>query len=112
MLKDWLIKRCIVVSVLVAVFLLCSIGGIAIAQASSGEVLVLHFDEGSGTVAKDESGHGNDGTVYGATWVEGKYGKALSFDGMNDYVDVGNPSFLSNTAGSISFWVNPSKAGT
>ena len=26
------------------------------------------------------------------------------------YVDVGNPSFLSNTAGSISFWVNPLKA--
>ena len=40
------------------------------------------FDEGSGTVAGDSSGNGNTGTIYGATWVTGIYGKALSFDGM------------------------------
>jgi len=45
------------------------------------------FDEGSGGTAGDSSGLGNDGTIYGASWVDGKYGKALSFDG-DDYVKV------------------------
>ena len=47
------------------------------------------FDEGSGTVAGDAAGV-NDGTVYGSTWTTGQYGNALSFDGVNDYV---NPSY-------------------
>jgi prepilin-type N-terminal cleavage/methylation domain-containing protein len=47
------------------------------------------FDEGSGTIAKDYSGNGNDGTlVNGPTWVDGKVGKALSFDGVDDYVQI------------------------
>jgi len=44
------------------------------------------FDEGSGTTATDSSGNGNNGTINGATWVDGKLGKALSFDGIDDYV--------------------------
>jgi len=43
------------------------------------------FDEGSGTTAHD-SAHDYDGTIYGATWVTGYSGKALDFDGVNDYV--------------------------
>ncbi len=46
------------------------------------------FDEGSGNILEDSSGHDFDGTIYGATWVTGKYGKALSFDGINDYVEL------------------------
>ncbi|HJH28398.1 MAG TPA: LamG domain-containing protein, partial [Methanosarcinaceae archaeon] len=53
-----------------------------------GLVAEWHFDEGEGNVLKDSSGNGNDGTIYGATWVDGKYGKALSFDGVDDYVEV------------------------
>jgi len=45
------------------------------------------FDEGTGDVAYDSSGYGNDGTIYGATWVAGKIGGALSFDG-DDYVEI------------------------
>jgi len=53
-------------------------------------VALWHFDEGSGTVLHDEMGV-NDGTIHGnPTWVDGKYGKALYFDGVDDYVDVGN----------------------
>jgi len=41
--------------------------------------------------AWDTSGNGNHGVVYGATWVrDGKFGKALSFDGSDDNVDCGN----------------------
>ncbi|HPQ12612.1 MAG TPA: DUF2341 domain-containing protein, partial [Paludibacteraceae bacterium] len=46
-----------------------------------------HLDEGSGTTAYDRSGNGNNGTLYNSpTWVDGKFGKALSFNGSNDYV--------------------------
>jgi len=56
------------------------------------------FDEGSGTTAYDWSGHGNNGTLYNGSavcaggncpnWVDGKFDKALSFDGVDDYVDT------------------------
>ncbi|MCE7881907.1 MAG: hypothetical protein DYG82_14985 [Candidatus Jettenia sp. AMX1] len=46
------------------------------------------FDEGSGLVATDSSGNGNDGAIAGATWTTGKNGKALNFDGINDFVSV------------------------
>jgi hypothetical protein len=36
---------------------------------TSGLVLWLKMDEGSGTVVYDYSGNGNNGTIYGATWV-------------------------------------------
>jgi len=45
------------------------------------------FDEGSGTTAYDSVG-ANDGTVYGATWTTGQIKGALSFDGVDDYVNV------------------------
>jgi len=69
-------------------------------------VLCLPFDEGSGTTAKDFSGYGNNGTLYGPTWVDGKYGKALSFDGVDDKV-AGTVSNLINdaTAHTVSAWV-------
>jgi hypothetical protein len=44
------------------------------------------FDEGSGTILEDSSGHDYDGTINGATWVTGHSGYALDFDGANDYV--------------------------
>lgn len=46
------------------------------------------LNEGSGATAFDDGGNANTGTITGALWVDGKYGKALSFDGENDYVEV------------------------
>ncbi len=46
------------------------------------------FDETEGNVASDSSGNGNDGNLTnGPTWTEGKIGGALSFDGVDDYVE-------------------------
>ncbi len=54
------------------------------------------FDEGSGTVARDSSPNGNDGTVNGgATWVAGVHGMALNFNGSDAYVGTGK-SLLNN----------------
>jgi hypothetical protein len=66
------------------------------------------FDEGDGDIAEDLSGNGNDGTLEGATWVDGKFGKAIEFNGVSDYVDTGNDP-ITDTVGttilSISAWV-------
>ncbi|MDC1006276.1 kelch repeat-containing protein, partial [Opitutales bacterium] len=64
------------------------------------------FDEGSGTVAYDSSGNGNDGNLTnGPTWATGKIGGALSFDGVNDYVLIPATSDLDLQTLSISSWV-------
>ena len=39
------------------------------------------FDEGGGNTTKDSSGHDHDGEINGAKWKDGKFGKALEFDG-------------------------------
>jgi hypothetical protein len=67
------------------------------AQSDEGLVGEWHFDEGAGSVVEDSSGNGNDGVIRGATWVKGKYGGALSFDGVDDYVTVGIINRPTNT---------------
>jgi hypothetical protein len=57
------------------------------------------FDEGKGNVAKDTSGNGNDGELMnGPKWTDGKFGKALEFDGKDDYVNAGEAEILKPTA--------------
>jgi len=66
------------------------------------------FDEGSGTVAYDSSGYGNDGTLNGTPgWVAGQLGGALDFDGSTDFVDIPHSDSLSITEQiTISAWTN------
>jgi hypothetical protein len=72
-----------------------------------GLVLYLSMDEYSGLIAYDGSGYSNDGTIDGASWVDGKFGKALSFDGINDYVKVLHSSSLALTHEvTITAWIN------
>lgn len=54
------------------------------------ERLVAHypFDEGSGSIVRDASGHGNDGTIHGAEYVALQDGYALQFDGEDDHVVI------------------------
>ena len=71
-------------------------------------VLIFPFIEGRGTKLHDFSRHRNHGTIHGATWTQGKFGKALSFDGIDDYVDCGNDESLDITdAITIAAWVKP-----
>ena len=68
------------------------------------------FDEGSGTTASD-SLNGNHGAIYGATWTTGRVGGALAFDGINDYIDLGNLGNMGRF--SLSLWIKPdSVSGT
>jgi uncharacterized repeat protein (TIGR01451 family) len=70
-----------------------------------GLVSEWHFDEGAGNVLKDSSGNGNDGTIYGATWVDGKFGKALSFDGVDDFVRVADSESLKPQQVTVEAWI-------
>src|SRR4051794_35949703 len=80
--------------------------------ATTGLVAYYRFDEGSGTVARDSSGNSNDGTISNATWVTGKLGKALSFNGRNSWVTVPDAPSLDLTGGmTIEAWVNPATTG-
>jgi hypothetical protein len=46
------------------------------------------FDECSGNILEDSSGHNYDGTIYESSWVTGNSECALDFDGIDDYVDL------------------------
>jgi hypothetical protein len=82
---------------------------------SPTDVAYWKFDEGSGTTTADASGNGNNGTLQGPpTWSAGRVGaKALSFDGVDDYVQVGAAAKLVMTNSlSISAWILPKGVGS
>ena len=54
---------------------------------SDSVVLAWLFEEGSGDVAVDSGGNGNDGKLMnGPTWVAGKFGGGLELDGSDDHI--------------------------
>jgi hypothetical protein len=73
-----------------------------------GPVGNWHFDEGTGTVTNDSSGS-NAGTLTNmdpqTCWVSGQFGNALLFDGVDDYVYIGNVCNMDQNDFSISAWV-------
>jgi len=75
----------------------------------TGLVGYWSFNEGAGTTAYDSSGNNNHGTLMnGPTWVDGKIGKALYFDGTNDYVRIADSPSLDITHEiTITMWVRP-----
>ena len=67
------------------------------------------FDETSGTIARDASGNGNDGTIKGdPMWVVGKVDGALQLDGDGDYVDVGSVGISGIDPRTIAGWARAS----
>jgi hypothetical protein len=66
------------------------------------------------TVIGDASGNGSKGIAQnGARPVLGRLGQAFSFDGSNDYINLGNPSSLQLTgAMTVSAWVYDDKSPT
>jgi len=69
------------------------------------------FDDGSGTIAMDASGHGNDGTLQGdTTWAAGKLGMAVEFDGVDDFVEVQHDESLTvDTEATVMAWIHTSR---
>ena len=123
-MKQKIIKKLIAVSAILAAIL--TAGGFLAAQfgffsggtnapsvpedtMTRGLVGYWSFDEGSSSTAYDASGNGNNGTLTnGPKWTKGKSGTALSFDGVDDYIDCGNDESLNITDEiTIEVWIKP-----
>ncbi|MFH1723798.1 MAG: LamG-like jellyroll fold domain-containing protein [Elusimicrobiota bacterium] len=92
-----------------AVALLLALAGSAEAQTTD-RIGYWSFDEGSGSVANDGSGHDNDGMIHGATWTTDSIsgGQALSFDG-NGHVEIPPSSdFYYDRGYTFSLWFKAS----
>jgi hypothetical protein len=71
------------------------------------------FDETNGTIAYDSSGNANDGNLTnGPVWVSGKFGRALSFDGVNDRVRLPHSVIDGSVEISVSFWFKENQINT
>ena len=68
-----------------------------------------HFEEGEGNIVHDSSENGHDGVLHnfeGGNWVDGVKGKALKFDGVDDYIDFSPPeSFYFNDEFTVGAWI-------
>jgi len=53
----------------------------------------------------DSTQYDNDGTIYGANFITGISGSALSFDGDNDYVSLGNNPILDGVSQTVTQWI-------
>ncbi|MBD3183047.1 hypothetical protein GF312_12200 [Candidatus Poribacteria bacterium] len=75
---------------------------------TTGLVLYMPFDEGSGNDVTDVSGNGNDGELEGgAEWVDGYYGKGLRLSEIPDFVSVeDSPSLDIEEAITLGIWAN------
>lgn len=68
------------------------------------------FEDGSGTTVDDITGNGHDATLTGGpAWVpDGRHGKALSFDGLDDLGTIADPGSVGLSGPhTISAWVRP-----
>ncbi|MDD2916815.1 MAG: LamG domain-containing protein, partial [Candidatus Gracilibacteria bacterium] len=77
--------------------------------AGGGLVGYWSFDEGTGNIAYDRSGNGNDGILTGSilpNWVNGKLTNGLSFSGNGNYVTPGKKLEMTGRF-SLSMWVKP-----
>lgn len=88
----------------------CIPGDTSICNPPIGEWL---FDENQGSIAKDTSGNGNNGTlVNNPSWSKGKEGSALSFNGSEDYIETSNNNILDPGDDAITYsaWFNTSES--
>jgi hypothetical protein len=84
---------------------------VTVAVYNNNLVAAFGFDENGGTIANDNSGNSNNGALTnGPAWsASGKYGGAISFDGINDLVNVADANSLDlATAMTLEAWVKPS----
>jgi len=75
---------------------------------TTGLLLWLHMNEGTGINVEDFSGYDNNGTIQngeGDEWLSGKFYYGIDLDGDNDRISCGNDLSLSpSNSLSVEFW--------
>lgn len=80
---------------------------------TTGLVAVYEFDEETGTTAIDAYTNSLDGSISGATINQpGLINKCYSFDGSNDWVNLGNDPLFQISAGTIALRLKTSNPGS
>jgi hypothetical protein len=75
-------------------------------QPDTNTVLLLHLND-QGSSIKDFSTNNNNGTAYGTSIVEGKFGLARNFNGISDWIQIPNSASLQITnAITVEAWIN------
>jgi glucose/arabinose dehydrogenase len=88
--------------------------GLTVNAVPPGLRAAYAFNEGQGPSTADASGSLNTGTLTNApTWTtQGRYGNAISFDGVNDFVAAPDSASLDlTTTGTIEAWVRLNAVG-
>ena len=82
------------------------------ATVKPGLVAAYNFDAGQGSSVADLSGNSNVGVVSRATWAaNGRFGRALAFNGVDSWVTVNYAPSLDLTRGmTLEAWVYPTAA--
>ena len=108
----WYFKNWSLVFICYLYFVIFGINDASAAVSNLGLVGYWSMNEGAGSYAGDSSGNKNTGTLTnGPTWVDGKKGKALNFDGSDDYVDSVDGASLNLQNVSMSGWVKTTTSG-
>ncbi|MBR9680561.1 MAG: LamG domain-containing protein [Candidatus Altiarchaeota archaeon] len=88
------------------------------ARIHDSAVSYFSFDEASGTTIDDltTSNDGvlngyKDGAVHGSSWATGKYDGALSFDGVDNFINVTHASGFDVVNITVSAWIKTSEGG-
>jgi len=91
-----------------------AIGSLHSIMVNGGLVAYWDYNEGEGATCFDQSGLGNNGMIYGADWICGVAGSALVFDGIDDYVHVGELGNFGSqiSTSTISAWVKTSNTSS
>ena len=91
---------------LIVISLVLAFQGYAKVDLESAVAIWL-FDEGEGNEAKDFTGNGHDAELSGTKWVDGKFGKALSFDGAGSNGKTEATDAFALQDFTVCFFVNP-----
>ena len=103
------------ISLLTLFFVFTTVGTTAQSWSKPDKSLILYlsFDELNGRAINDHSQYENNGKLVGyPTLVEGKFGKALKFNGRSNWVEIPHHHSLTvDTSVTVMAWIKTSRHG-
>jgi hypothetical protein len=93
------------------IFSICLVESDALA-AREDIVAAWLFEEMDGGTIRDVTGNGHDGKIVGdPQMAEGKFGRGLEFDGVDDYVEVPHSDDLNLDTFTLAAWIRMGSTG-